>query len=128
MSATFYNWSDSEFTHAWNSKDYTFAPGRVYSDFVASADGSSKVILEPGIAAHFAKHLGVREATKKGIDLGLINVVEELIAKALTLPNGEAVVGDAPPRDPDVKEDDSEVESAVTTPKPRGRKPALAAA
>ena len=126
MSATFYNWSDSEFRHSWDSKEYSFAPGRVYSDFIASADGSSKVILEPGIAAHFAKHLGVREATKKGIDLGLINIVEEMIAKGLTLPNGEAVVMDSAPKDTDAKEDDSEVESAVMQPKPRGRKPALA--
>lgn len=130
MSAFFYNWSAEVFKHSWDSKGYTFLPGRVYTDFLISDDGVTKIIINAGIAQHFAKHLAVREANKANIDLGLINLVEDLYNKALTQPEVLPLVNGDEKTEPAMsvkppEEDDSEDESLKKT---RGRKPAVAMA
>lgn len=48
---SFYNWTDEDFIHTWDKTEYEFPAG-------------SKMLLEEGLARHFAKHLTDRELLK----------------------------------------------------------------
>lgn len=75
---TFHNWSDEEFTHAWNGVEHTFAPNE-----------SRK--MEDWLAEHFAKHLADRECMKAKVPpvrvtKAWIDVKERAILRAGSAP------------------------------------------
>jgi hypothetical protein len=51
----FHNWSSEDFTHSWDSVSYSFKAGQ-------------QVYMEDWKCEHFAKHLALREAQKKGLE------------------------------------------------------------
>ena len=84
---TFFNWSDEDFTYEWGGKPYTFKAGEVTEDMVKSVHGN--LLLEAGIILHFAKHLADREMRKAGVAPGRLDIHEEYMVRATTLPEPE---------------------------------------
>jgi hypothetical protein len=85
---TFFNWSDEDFTYSWGGKPYTFPAGSVTEDVAKSVHGN--LLLEEGIARHFAKHLADRELQKAGINPGRLDIHEEYTIRAMSLPQPAA--------------------------------------
>lgn len=69
---TFTNYSKTDFTHKWDGVDYSFPAGQ-------------SMMLESGLAFHFAKHLAVRELNEKGTEYMPKIVVEKEMAKSLNM-------------------------------------------
>lgn len=101
MEVFFYNWTDHDFTYNWGGKPYKFDAGKVYRELIYSTDGQTKIILEPAIARHFAKHLADDHFNRHGIgpdhrglakksdvflDPQNISLQEEFLMRGLTLP------------------------------------------
>ena len=69
---TFTNYSNEDFSHKWDGDDYDFP-------------ASQSMMLEAGLALHFAKHLAVRELNKAGTEVLGKLVIENEMKKALGL-------------------------------------------
>jgi len=78
----FFNWTEEDFTYRWDSVEYTFESGQ-------------SMMLEEGIALHFAKHLANRELNKQG-KLMTSNLVTELMAKCFPKPKADKTIEKTP--------------------------------
>jgi hypothetical protein len=56
-----YNWTTKDFTYPWARDLYTLKAGTVYHDVLTADNGQTKLLIVPGIAQHFAKHLANRQ-------------------------------------------------------------------
>ena len=83
---SFFNWTDTDFTYAWNGKLYSFEAGKVYNDIIVAQDGT-RLLLDNGIQDHFARHLSdqVFNLSKINPD-GAPGLRIEHIARAKALP------------------------------------------
>lgn len=89
-----YNWTTKDFTYPWAKDLYTLKAGSVYNDVLTSDDGATKLLIVPGIANHFAKHLANREMSNNELKLPKdqrkvawnLAVWETLHKKAIELP------------------------------------------
>lgn len=70
QAVTITNYSDEDFTHKWDSVDYTFPAGK-------------STMMEASLALHFAKHLAVRELNKRNVPSLGRNVIGEEMKKAI---------------------------------------------
>lgn len=76
---TFTNYSTEDFSHTWDSVEYTFPAGE-------------STMLQDYLAFHFAKYLAMRELTKKDKNAGFgKNVLTNEMSKALGKKSIEAV-------------------------------------
>lgn len=92
MYSVFHNWSDEEFKHSHNKKPFTFEAGKTYTGSIASGDGVTITILEPGIVNMFAHHLANREMRKAKVAPGRKDVYEEYKSRAIAEQHTEEVV------------------------------------
>ena len=66
----FINWTEEDFTHTWDGKEYAFPAG-------------SSNIMEDALAIHFAKHLADRELNKEGKETGVFDADKPLETSSL---------------------------------------------
>ena len=116
MSTIFYNWSNEPFKYSWDSDSFLFAPGQLCEDVIKSESGKV-VVLEKGIAQHFAYHLAVREGDRENLATGM--PLDAFIAKALTVPEKEPEI--QAELSPEIVATIEEVEAAEEPKKKRGR-------
>lgn len=118
-----YNWTDTDFVYSWDSVPYKLEAGQVYHDVLVSVDGGTRIIIVPGIAEHFAKHLADREMMNRKQDVRRLDIHADYMQKAVTLP--EAVEPPEIEEPKEIKEEAKEEvlkEPVTEAPKKRGRK------
>lgn len=71
--ALFHNWTTETFSTTWNKIPFQFEPGVIVRDLIVSMHGD-KIMLEPGIAQCFAKHLAMREMNKAKLHISLDSI------------------------------------------------------
>ncbi len=114
---TFYNWTDSDFTHTWNKEPYTIKKGMT-------------IILPTGIAETFAYHLAVQEMNNKNIEHGRWDIRDVWLKKAFV---GGQSAAYSPERmeiellnaNKPVEPEEAVAEPVAEAPKKRGRPPVV---